>query len=77
MKIAKLIALLAVAALCLAGCSSDEEEKTEVPSAQGQIDKARAAADAANAAAARTDQAASATDQADGQPEEEEAGGEQ
>lgn len=62
----KLFTLALAAAFCVGflACAA-EEEKTEVPSAQGQIDKAQAAADAASQAARRTDQTSAAADGAD------------
>jgi len=57
--------LLVVTVALVIGCSP--EPPKDVPSAQGQIDKAQAAADAASQAAARTDAVARAADGSDGE----------
>ncbi len=63
MRIKKLLTLCLVAlfGFSFLACGAEEEE-TEVPSAQGQIDKAQAAAAAASQAAQRTDRTSAAAD---------------
>jgi hypothetical protein len=64
MQYLKIVRALVVALSCVA-LASCAEEKKDVPSIQGTINKAQAAADAASQAAQQTDQTSAAIDGAE------------